>query len=251
VHVTAVERDAPDAARVVAPDAARAAPVTVLVHGAVDTGASFAEVLRHLPAVRTVTYDRRGCGSAWQLLTPALTLGDHVDDLIDVIDGRLVTVVGHSLGGLVAIGAALRRPDLVRSVGVYETAMPWTSWWTPDERRAMLAEIEANSARALRRAGIDPAETARRRTEWEACRQEVSGLFTEPFRWRELVTPLTVGVGSASTSNSARDSRLIAGQLQAGLMEFPGAGHLAHRTHPELFARLVMRSVRRGSLLQG
>jgi pimeloyl-ACP methyl ester carboxylesterase len=219
------------------------APVAVLVHGAVDTGGSFAEVVRRLPELRTVSYDRRGYGSAWPLFRSGLTLADHVDDLLDIIGGRQVTVVGHSLGGLVALGAALRRPDLVRSVGVYETAMPWADWWTQDARDSMLAEIDVNAARALGRTAIDPKVRAGRQTEWAACRNEVTGIFEEPFRWQDLTTGLTVGVGTASDRASARDARLLAARLSAPLIELPAASHLAHRTHPELFARLVRSAV--------
>lgn len=241
------------AARVIAVEhpAPAGAPVAVLVHGAVDTGSSFAGVVRRLLHVQTVTYDRRGYGSAWPLFDVGLTLADHIDDLLDVIGGRRVTVVGHSLGGLIALGAALRRPDLVGSVGVYEAAMPWTEQWTQDERHAMLAEIDANTARALGRGVLDPAAAARRQTEWAACRHEVTGLFVAPFRWQAVAAALTVGVGAASTGGSARDARLLAAELSAPVMEFPAAGHLAHRTHPELFAQLVRRAVRQADRRQG
>src|SRR5260370_27907679 len=101
------------------------APVAVLVHGAVDTGSSFAEVVRRLPDVRTVTYDRRGYGSAWPLFDAGLTLADHVDDLLDVVGGRRVTVVGHSLGGPISPGAALPPPDPLGPARPSGTSLPW------------------------------------------------------------------------------------------------------------------------------
>jgi pimeloyl-ACP methyl ester carboxylesterase len=220
--------------------------LVVLVHGAVDSGDSFTDVVHRLDGIHAVTYDRRGCGSAWELFEPSLTLADHVEDLLDVVGGRPAAVVGHSLGGLVAIGAALRRPDLIRAVGLYETAMPWTDWWTPAERSQMLAQIDANTRRAASRAGLDPAQAARRRTEWQACRHEVIGLLREPFSWRELAAPVTVGVGTRGSVTSGRDARIIAAELGADLIQLPGAGHLAHRTHPDMFAGFVQRSVTRG-----
>ena len=60
------------------------------------------------------------------------TLDDHVDDLIDILadaDGQPSTVIGHSLGGVITLAAAARRPDLFTSVGVYESPMPWLDWW--------------------------------------------------------------------------------------------------------------------------
>jgi pimeloyl-ACP methyl ester carboxylesterase len=222
-------------------------PLVVLVPGAVDSADSFGAVRRELAGLHTVSYDRRGYGSAWRLFTPGLTMAGHVDDLLAVIGDRAATVIGHSLGGLVAIGAALRRPDLVTAVGLYETAMPWASWWTSGERSQMLAQIEASMRRAASRSGPDPALAARRRSEWRACAHEVTGLLSvEPFRWQDLIATLTVGVGTCGSVTSGRDSRVMAARLGAELVELPGAGHLAHRTHPELFAGFVRRSVTRG-----
>jgi pimeloyl-ACP methyl ester carboxylesterase len=241
--------------------AARASAArVVLVHGAVERAAGFERVRACLGDLEAASYDRRGSGTAGEreleVLTydrrgsgtaregePAASIARHVADLIDVLAGRPASVVGHSLGGVVALGAALRRPDLVRSVGVYETALPWSSWWTPAERAAMLAEVDGNVRRAGQQADADPERHARRLAAWHACRADVLALFAAPFEWERLATPLVVGVGAASRAPSARDSRRLAAALEAPLLVLPGAGHAAHRTHPELFVGLVRRAV--------
>jgi len=62
---------------------------------------------------------------------------------LDVMGGEPVDVLGHSMGGRVAMGAVLRRPDLVRSLVLMDTSA-W-SFVPPDEgiRAQVRAWIEA------------------------------------------------------------------------------------------------------------
>ncbi len=106
-------------------------PIVVLVHGSLDRSSSFARVLRRLDDLHTVVYDRRGYHGSRRALPLNTTLAGHVDDLLEVIGGRPAVVVGHSYGGDVALGAALRGGNggSIRSVGVYEPPMPWLDLW--------------------------------------------------------------------------------------------------------------------------
>ena len=54
-----------------------------------------------------------------------LTLNDEVDLIAPVIDAidRPFHIVGHSFGGCVALSLALRYPEQVRSVTVYEPVL--------------------------------------------------------------------------------------------------------------------------------
>ena len=91
------------------------AALVVLVHGSMDRNGSFARCASHLRDLHTLRYDRRGYGRSAGLGAP--TISGHVDDLIEMLDERPGAVVGHSLGGVIALAAAERRPDLVRAVG--------------------------------------------------------------------------------------------------------------------------------------
>ena len=66
-------------------------------------------LLADLPVVR---YDRRGYGRSTSLGVGDLSV--HADDLLDLIGDRPAVVVGHSLGGVVALVAAERRPGQIR-----------------------------------------------------------------------------------------------------------------------------------------
>ena len=97
-----------------APDA----PRIVLVHGSMDRAASFLKVTRRLPDLEIVRYDRRGYGRSVGAGTCA-TIDDQVDDLLAVMAGEPAVVVAHSLGGVIALAAAVRRPDLIPSVAAF------------------------------------------------------------------------------------------------------------------------------------
>ncbi len=107
-----------------------AADVTrvVLVHGSMDRAASFIKTARRLPELEVVRYDRRGYGRS-VTAGVAPTIEDHVDDLLAVAGPGPVAVVGHSLGGVIAVAAAQHRPDVVVSVGAFESPMSWSSSW--------------------------------------------------------------------------------------------------------------------------
>ena len=108
-------------------------PPVVFVHGALDRGAAFLRTTRLLGDMGWWVYDRRGYGRS-QTDEP-LSLDDHVADLIRLLEvvrartGRSAVVVGHSLGGSIALGAAGRRPDLMAAVVAYESPLLWLEWW--------------------------------------------------------------------------------------------------------------------------
>ncbi len=128
---------------------AQGAPIVVLVHGSLDRAASFSRVVRRLPELGVVTYDRRGYqGSRGAPVTAGLA--PHIADLVHIaeayaarrLDGSearpgahgagerarapwRVVAIGHSVGATIVLGAAVARPDLFAAVGAYEPSMPW------------------------------------------------------------------------------------------------------------------------------
>ena len=104
----------------------------VLVHGSLDRSTSFVRVVRRLSDLHTIVYDRRGYHRSRRALPLNATLDGHVDDLLEVIGGRAAVVIGHSYGGDVALGAALRGKDgaSIAGVAAYEPPMPWLNQWT-------------------------------------------------------------------------------------------------------------------------
>ena len=93
-------------------------PTVVLVHGAMTTGAQTWTKQQPLAARwQLVVPDRRGYGA-----NPVAERSDFELDAIDiaVLLGEGAHLVGHSYGGIVALFAAGRRPDVVHSLTVIE-----------------------------------------------------------------------------------------------------------------------------------
>lgn len=225
--------------------------VVLLVHGSMDRASSFRRVMRHLPDVTVLTYDRRGYADSIDV--PA---SDDFDvqayDLLEVLDGRRAVGVGHSLGGNVVLAAAARRPDLLDSLVVYETPQPWRSWWPTGTA----------GGQALSRSG-DPGEVAegfmrrmvgdrvwrtlpeatrrRRREEGVALQAEMRALHHgAPFDPARIEVPVVVACGSDGSDHQRRSAPVLASELPAGRpVEVAGAGHGVHLSHPEQLAALV------------
>ncbi|GAA2129384.1 alpha/beta fold hydrolase [Actinomadura napierensis] len=106
------------------------APVVVFVHGLVmDNLSSFYTTLA-LPiagsGARTVLYDLRGHGRT-ELTPSGHGVADAVADLFAILDAlghHRVHLVAHSFGGVIALNAALARPDRVAGLVLIEAHGP-------------------------------------------------------------------------------------------------------------------------------
>src|SRR5688572_26246204 len=128
-----------------------------------DRATSFAKVRRRLEESgghEVLTLDRAGYGSRVDAPPPAGRgrIATDVDDLLELVDGSdgPAVMIGHSYGGHVAMAAAIRRPDLVPAIGVFETPLAWMPWWPSDTSggvavRAAAAGTPADAAEAFMR----------------------------------------------------------------------------------------------------
>lgn len=86
-------------------------PPLLLVHGFGGAAWNFTELAPLLPGRRLIIPDLPGHGASSPL--PAPTLAGFADVLAEILDGP-TDVLGHSLGGVVALRLAERHPSLVR-----------------------------------------------------------------------------------------------------------------------------------------
>ena len=82
--------------------------LVVFVHGVMGHGRSFDRVAEILDAdFRMVWYDRHGYGEHADVGGTPAGVDRHIDDLVDILDGRRAILAGHSFGGVFAIGATV------------------------------------------------------------------------------------------------------------------------------------------------
>ncbi|MBT2597868.1 alpha/beta fold hydrolase [Arthrobacter sp. ISL-72] len=228
-------------------------PRVVLVHGAMDTGASFSRLIGHLGGLDVVSYDRRGYGESRLAEQSPARLADHVGDLLALLDGHRSMVLAHSLGGVIALAAAERAPHLVRGILVYEAPMPWESWWPPlvlPENASDDAEVRAAAEEFLRRHLGD--------ARWEALDDDRrEGFLRHGPAWaaelgdardggpaflpEAIEVPVLAVYGTATDSRHERATQELARRAPQGrLATIGGANHLGHRTEPGRLAELLI-----------
>lgn len=103
----------------------------VLLHGIGRSGNVWTELTKLLaksnPAIRVVAFDLLGFGLSPKPDCIAYDVDDHANSVIAEISAlrgsKPVVIVGHSMGCLVAVRVAKRRPDLVRHLVLYEMPM--------------------------------------------------------------------------------------------------------------------------------
>ena len=218
----------------------------------------WAPLLPHLPENwRILRYDRRGHGGS-DVTPPPYTMGQLVRDteaLLDHLHMRACLFVGLSLGGMVAQGLAVKRPDLIRALVLSNTAA-----------RIATKEVWEDRANLARAEGLQ-ALVVPTLTRW----------FTPAFRespavtpWREmfLAAPLDGWLGGAAaiagtdfyTTTAAltlptlgiagdRDGSTPADLVRETIDLIAGAefalirraGHLPHVEQPEAYAELLTR----------
>jgi pimeloyl-ACP methyl ester carboxylesterase len=236
-------------------------PLVVLVHGALDRGASFSRTARVLrnAGVHTIRYDRRGYGGSLEVGPGGVD--DHVSDLLAVLDERPATVVGHSFGGVVALAAAQQVPDVVRSVVAFEAPMPWVDWWPKHSAGAdALARPRGDGT-----AAGDAAETFMRRMigdeRWERLpsatretrRAEGPAMLADlaslrraypPYRPERILCPVLSACGTRSAAHHRQAAEQLASLVPHGRLEVvEGSDHGVHLSHGATFAELILTMV--------
>jgi pimeloyl-ACP methyl ester carboxylesterase len=221
----------------------------VLVHGYCGSRLDFLEVREALSKKRRViALDLRGHGAS-DRKTPYTIAGlmRDVEGLLDTLGEARFDLLGHSMGGMVALRLALARPARVRTLTLMATtAGPFAIDVIPDREVAPLARYRASVARALRR------DAARDLARSLAAGPEVKRRFEDAIRYGHTrVDPLAahelaidfgrmrsvedalerypgpalvlVGEGDAPFLEPSR--ALARGLPRAELRELPGAGH--------------------------
>jgi branched-chain amino acid transport system permease protein len=124
------------------------APV-LLIHGNTGSKVWFEPVMQpemEIPGVHTIAPDIPNFGDSDRLDRADIDLyADYIRDFIKKLEGVVppVAVVGHSLGGAVAIALALRNPELVSKLMLVDSA-PLDGLKTPEKHYPVIEQYKQN-----------------------------------------------------------------------------------------------------------
>lgn len=247
-----------------------AGTAVVLVPGTMDRATSFRKVARRLPELDLTVFDRRGyAGSQRGGLAPAL--GDQLADLLAVVEfargeqdpKRPLAVVGHSLGGLLALHLARHHHESIDAVGVWEPPMPWLAWYRGSAGDRVVAEdrLDAPEVAAERfmRAMVGdrvwermpPSAQAERRADGPALLADLD-LARDPaaaVEFGSIRVPAVVGSGTDSPIRFRRSAATLLAELPDAMgVEIADADHGAHLHRPDEFAAFVRATAARAAM---
>lgn len=245
----------------------------VLVHGFTGSKLDFQDQLPWFADQRRViAYDQRGHGETSN--QQPYTFDAMVDDLIgllDVLDLERCDLLGHSLGGMIALRAVLAQPARFRSLVLMDTAPAPSALWSEDTRRELAALVSREGCEALltRFREVAPTPAQQRGIDYLGADEhwrrlgvklqqldelaftelmtELSGHASVADRLADIACPTTVIVGEHDRP-FLEPARLLAERIpDARLITIEGADHSPQYENAQAWRRAVSEHLARGA----
>lgn len=241
-------------------------PVLIIQGGIAEAGATEQLAERVAGQHRVLSYDRRGVSRSTVTAREPVTMARHAEDaaeLLEAVSARPAHVVGASIGALIGLHLAARRPELVTTLVAHEP--PMTTAVLDDEREAAMDEIAAlareDVVAAIQRLasltggdresvedGARPATPVgdtranlHRFFEHDFPAVRASALTMDDVAAAARTTPVLPTGGSASQGQwEHRCAERLAQRLGRELIELPG-GHNSLVNHPHGSANALLR----------
>lgn len=259
-------------------EAVEAAPTVLLLHGFLDSGATWDHVAQHLvtAGLNVLAPDLRGFGGSDRIGRGGYYhFPDYVADvatLVDTLTPKRLFVVGHSMGGTIAALYAATQPERVERLALLEGIGPlaFDPDLAPDRMRTWLRDLERVPQRPKPLASLDEA-IARLQAQHPSVAAEVlatrAALLTTqddagriwwshdplhrttspaPFNvhtfrafLRGIRCPTLFVSGGPSGWHPPDEGERLACIADHRRVELPGAGHMMHWTAPEALAKAL------------
>lgn len=231
-------------------------PPLVLVHGSFSDHVTNWRECRSLLADRFTVYAMARRGRGESSATTGHTLEDEMSDTVAVLRtvGEPAFLLGHSYGAVCSLGAALRAPDRVAKLVLYEH--PIENWITRD--------VVQGLERLARRQDWDGLVEAFMR-HLEVPQQEIDEIKTTPFwsvwivdapatlndlhalvalrfdarAYRSLTMPVALMIGSESPRQNYVTDALAAALPNAQILTLEGTAHEGMTMVPGQFVEKV------------
>jgi len=132
----------------------------LMVHGNPTWSFYYRRLVQHFSSThRCVVPDHIGCGLSEMPEDWTYRLQDHIDNLvalIDHLDLKDITLLVHDWGGAIGFGAALARPDRIKRLVVFNTAvfMEKVPWSIRFARKPLVGETMVRGLNAFIRASL-------------------------------------------------------------------------------------------------
>lgn len=233
------------------------APVAVLLHGLTEAGTTWPDLVAHWGGSRELLgVDLRGHGDSPRFTPSQLLRSPEVmlADVVDILDqfNEPVVLIGHSLGGLFALWAALQRPDAVRALVLEDPAQPVGGRApNPDYVAPNLEFIAQMSDPATRAAKVVSMRTESTWSDaeidaWAACKPLVDvnyireGFYVDDDEWESRFAALAVPTLLVVPPDTpmAPDLELAANPLVSKVV-VADSGHCVRRDQPGAYHAAV------------
>ena len=223
----------------------------VLVHGWMCDSADMAALQSELPRDRiTLAVDLRGHGRSVGEFSD-YSMSSMADDLAALCsDQKLsdVLIIGHSMGGAVAIEAAVRHPDLVAGVVLVDS--PWVFVSPAPETIAGAAELRTNAFAGRRdrllaaRRTVHRADTVLTGAEQDPAAESFASLMSWPGP--ERLSACTRPIAAQFSDGSWPQVQAIFSDAQTNphpvdVTHIVGTGHWIQAERPEIVAEIALR----------
>lgn len=242
-------------------------PAIVLLHGSLFRSEDWENVFPRLATrYRTIAYDARGHGKSERAADYSLRAfaDDALHVVRDLVKGPVI-LVGHSLGGLVALAVAAEAPESVHALVVEDAPLAYGSPWPAQTYAPLRDALAAADPVALRKA-VDRFPLPSPGPRGERTYGEMRGFYaadrvltyftdvdprfidaklrgedaTDLIQgWLERITaPTLVLAGEprlGSNMDDAAEWKLKKAVKDLTLKRFPGTGHIIHGYRPEQF----------------
>ena len=232
-------------------------PVVLLLHGFPLDRTMWASQRSTLGALyRVIAPDLRGHGES-AVPGGIYPVADMAQDVVELLDAlrvnEPVVVVGHSMGGYLALDMAVRHPKRLRGMVLVNSRAGGDPPATAQVREELARQVEASgdaeavvasmlgklfapSSYERHAVVVGQVRDQMRRTAPTGVAGTLRGLATRPDRTADLgriSVPSLVVVGAEDQMIPPAESRALAESLpNARLVEVPGAGHMAPVEEP-------------------
>jgi pimeloyl-ACP methyl ester carboxylesterase len=236
-------------------------PPLVLLHGLFGSARNFGAVQKRLAAHRRVlALDLRNHGASPH--APGMQYGEQAADVLETLgwrDALPAALVGHSMGGKVAMRLALQSPDAVSRLVVCDIApVPYPPHFRDYARAMMDLNLTPGLTRAVADAALaasvsDPAVRAfllqnlslGPRPQWRIGLAEIAAALPEIEGWdapagARYADPVLVLTGDRSDYVRPEHRPAIRALFPAArFVTLKDAGHWLHADQPEAFVSAV------------